>query len=363
MKTDEISENERIEDLVSRMPIASEVLRRFGLRCTGCGISKYETLEQGVRAHGLRLDAVLRALNQAQRRGHVPEIPEEDLTPLRRAPGSFRRRGSIRYVIPIMSGKGGVGKSLTTSLLAVSLRKNNYRVGILDADVTGPSIPRFFGLKQVLRMQRDPLAPAPPPGRSPKVLIEPILTRTAISVVSSNLLTDKEDTAMVWRGPIVTGMIRQFYEDVLWDDLDFLLIDLPPGTSDAPLTVMQSLDVTGVVLVTTPQALSAMIVRKATNLVHQLKKPILGIIENMAYFQSAGTGVREELFGPSHVQEICDLASAPLLGELPIEPHVAALADAGQIEDVASPAIEAATRALLERLPSRPGEVHNPSHC
>lgn len=349
----EISAHIRIDQLVAQLPIAADVLRRFGLHCAGCGISKYETLEQGVRAHGLRIEPVLVALDKALESGVVPEIAAEDLAPLRRAPGAFQRRGSIAHVVPIMSGKGGVGKSLTTSLLAVALRRKNFRVGILDADITGPSIPRFFGLHQMLHLERDPNAPAPAPGRSPKVLIEPLLTRTAISVVSSNLLTDQEDKAMIWRGPIVSGMIRQFYEDVLWGDLDFLLIDLPPGTSDAPLTVMQSLGVDGVVLVTTPQSLATMIVRKATNLVHQLGKPVLGVIENMAYYTDATNGTRHSLFGPSHASEVCELAKAPLLASVPIVPEIAARADAGEVELVENDVVDSAAAMLLEALSVR----------
>lgn len=235
----EISADARIDKLVASMPLAADVLRRFGLHCAGCGISKYETLEQGVNAHGLRIEPVLAALKQTRETGSIPDIAPEDLIPLRRAPGAFERRSRIEHVIPIMSGKGGVGKSLTTSLLAVAMRRRNLRVGILDADITGPSIPRFFGLRGMVHIEKDPNAPPPQPGRSPKIRIEPLVTRTAIEVVSSNLLTNQEDKAMIWRGPIVTGMIRQFYEDVQWGDLDVLLVDLPPGTSDAPLTVMQ----------------------------------------------------------------------------------------------------------------------------
>lgn len=345
----QIAPQVRIDRLVADMPIAADVLRRFGLHCAGCGISKYETLEQGVNAHGLRIEPVLVALEQALGSGVVPEIAAEDLIPLRRAPGAFERRGRIGHVIPIMSGKGGVGKSLTTSMLAVALRRRNLRVGVLDADITGPSIPRFFGLRQTVRIEKDPNAAPPAPGRQPKILIEPLVTRTAIQVISSNLLTNQEDKAMIWRGPIVTGMIRQFYEDVQWGELDVLLIDLPPGTSDAPLTVMQSLGVEAVVIVTTPQSLASMIVRKATNLVHQLKKPVLGVIENMAYFDDP-RGERHEIFGPSHAEEVAQLAQAPVLARLPLLPNVAALADAGEIESVESAEFDAAADALLERL-------------
>jgi len=150
-------------------------------------------------------------------------------------------------------------------------------------------------------------------------LMLPALTRSAFEVVSSNLLTDKEDTAMIWRGPILSGVIRQFFEQVLWTDLDVLLIDLPPGTSDAPLTVLQSLSIDGVILVTMPQALATMIVRKAANLIHQLKKPILGVVENMSYFAAPDTGTRYEIFGPSYADQVAELAGAPILARMPIE--------------------------------------------
>ena len=201
----------------------------------------------------------------------MPLISNEDRTPARRAPGAFTGRAKIAHVVPVMSGKGGVGKSLVTALLALGLRRKHLRVGILDADITGPSIPKLFGLHTPLAIEADPNAPKTPQG-NPQPLMVPAVSRSAIEIVSSNLLTDKEDTAMIWRGPILSGVIRQFYEQVLWSDLDVLLIDLPPGTSDAPLTVLQSLSVDGVVLVTMPQALATMIVRKAANLVHQLKK-------------------------------------------------------------------------------------------
>ncbi|TAM59894.1 ATP-binding protein [bacterium] len=274
--------------------------------------------------------------------------------PLRRRPGEFNRRAKIKHLIPVMSGKGGVGKSLTTSLLAVALRRKNYRVGILDADVTGPSIPRFFGLTGRLMIEPDPNAPPPPPGQQPKGLMIPAMTKAAIQVVSSNLLTDREDTAMIWRGPILSGVIRQFYEQVMWSDLDYLLVDLPPGTSDAPLTVLQSLRVDGVVLVTMPQRLATMIVRKAANLVHQLKKPIIGVIENMSYFEAPDTGTRYEIFGPSYAQDVADLAGAPVLARLPIDPTVVEYADHGRIEDLEGPLYDAMATNLLQALENAP---------
>jgi Mrp family chromosome partitioning ATPase len=346
-----------IRELVGDLPIAEEVLGAVGRHCAGCGVNKYETIEQGAKAHGLRIEPIVAALNQARLSGRVPTIMNEDKVPQRRAPGEFSRRARFGRVVPIMSGKGGVGKSLTTAMLAVGLRRAGKRVGILDADITGPSIPRLFGLTTPLGLEEDPNSPK---GQPPRPLMVPAMTRSAIQVVSSNLLTDKEDTAMIWRGPILSGVIRQFYEQALWTDLDYLLIDLPPGTSDAPLTVLQSLAVDGIVLVTMPQRLATMIVRKAANLVHQLNKPIVGVVENMSYFVAPDTGKRYEIFGPSYAQQVAELANAPLLATLPIDPTLVALADAGRVEEIDSPILDQLAHKLedaLAALPAKPKET------
>lgn len=349
----DITPQTNISELVARLPIAAEVLGKFGLHCAGCGVNKYETIEQGAQAHGLRIDPIIAALTQARLSGFVPNIAAEDRTPLRRAPGEFKRRASIKHVVPIMSGKGGVGKSLVTALIALGLRRKHLRVGILDGDITGPSIPKLFGLSKPLVIEADPSAPKTPQG-NPQPLMIPALSRSAIEIVSSNLLTDKEDTAMIWRGPILSGVIRQFYEQVLWSDLDFLLIDLPPGTSDAPLTVLQSLSVDGVVLVTMPQALATMIVRKAANLVHQLKKPILGVVENMSYFIAPDTGKKYEVFGPSYADRVAEVAQAPVLARIPIDPVKALLADEGRVEEIDDPVCDRLADALLAAIEARP---------
>ena len=349
----EITPQTNIRELVAALPIAADVLGRFGLQCAGCGVNKYETIEQGANAHGLRVQPIIAALAQARLSGFVPNISTEDRTPQRKAPGSFRGRAQIKHVVPIMSGKGGVGKSLVTALTAVGLRRQNLRVGILDGDITGPSIPKLFGLNKPLIIQADPDAPKTPQG-NPQPLMIPAETRSAIQVVSANLLTDKEDTAMVWRGPIVSGVIRQFYEQVVWDDLDFLLIDLPPGTSDAPLTVLQSLAIDGVILVTMPQALATMIVRKAANLVHQLKKPILGVVENMSYFQAPDTGNKYEIFGPSYADRVAELAQAPVLARLPIDPQKARFADEGRVDEIDDPVCDQLAQALLAAVRAHP---------
>ncbi len=349
----EIGPQSNIAELVRDLPIAAEVLGRFGLHCAGCGVNKYETIEQGTKAHGLRIEPVVAALVQARLSGFVPNISNEDRKPLRRAPGEFKRRATIDHVVPIMSGKGGVGKSLVTSLMALGLRRRNLRVGILDADITGPSIPKLFGLHTPLLIEADPDAKPTPQGNPPPLMV-PALSRSAIEVVSSNLLTDQEDTAMIWRGPILSGVIRQFYEQVLWSDLDYLLIDLPPGTSDAPLTVLQSLSIDGVILVTMPQALATMIVRKAANLVHQLKKPILGVVENMSYFIAPDTGKKYEIFGPSYAERVAELAKAPLLARIPIDSRKALLADEGRVEEIDDPICDELAGALLAAIEAHP---------
>ena len=271
-------------------------------------MSKYETIEQGARAHGLRIEPILAALEAARRSGSVPPIAEADRQPARRAPGVVRGAREDRA-----HRAGHVGKRRRRKIAGHRDARDRaapqaLRVGILDADITGPSIPKLFGLHEPLSITADPVKTTPQ--GQPQPLIAPAISRSAIEIVSSNLLTDREDTAMIWRGPIVAGVIRQFYEQVLWSDLDFLLVDLPPGTSDAPLTVLQSLSIDGVVLVTMPQALATMVVRKAANLVHQLKKPILGIVENMSYFVAPDTGARYEIFGPSYAQRVAELAQA-----------------------------------------------------
>ncbi|HNT53437.1 MAG TPA: Mrp/NBP35 family ATP-binding protein, partial [Anaerolineaceae bacterium] len=229
----------------------------------------------------------------------------------------------IKRVIAVLSGKGGVGKSSVTALLAVALANAGQKVGILDADITGPSIPKLFGL---------------PPGglRGNDQGILPAITPLGIRVISTNLMVPEEDTAVIWRGPLITGAINQFWGDVLWGRLDTLLVDLPPGTSDATLTVLQTLPINGVVLVTTPQQLASLVVRKAVRMIQQLNVPILGVVENMSYYPCPDTGKHHDIFGPSHADEIAALANTTVWAKLPIDPRVAALADAGKIEDVDS---------------------------
>jgi len=348
----EIAPQSNIRALVAELPIAADVLTAFGLGCGGCGVSASETIEQGAAAHGLRVEPIVTALKQARLSGFVPTIANEDRRPVPRAPGALRNRAKIAHTVAVMSGKGGVGKSLVTALVAIGLRRKHYRVGILDADITGPSIPKLFGLREPLSIESDPVHTTAQ--GQPQPLLHPAISRSAIEVVSTNLLTDNEDTAMIWRGPIVAGVIRQFYEQVLWSDLDFLLVDLPPGTSDAPLTVLQSLSIDGVILVTMPQALATMIVRKAANLIHQLKKPILGVVENMSYFVAPDTGTRYEIFGPSRADRVAELARAPMLARIPIDPRKAELADEGRLEELDDPICDTLADGLLAAIAANP---------
>ena len=230
----------------------------------------------------------------------------------------------VEHVLAIMSGKGGVGKSSVTAMLAVSLNRLGLKVGILDADITGPSIPRLFGL---------------PSGglRGSEQGILPSATKSGIKVMSTNLLLQDENLPVIWRGPMITGVIQQFWNDTLWGRLDFLLVDLPPGTSDAALTVTQQLPLQGVLLVTTPQELAAMVVKKAVSMVATVGIPMLGVVENMSYFRCPDTGKEYEIFGPSHAAEIASTAGCEVLARLPIQPEITRLGDAGLVEEAALP--------------------------
>ncbi len=245
----------------------------------------------------------------------------------------------IQHVLAVMSGKGGVGKSLVTAQLAVALRRRGLRVGILDADITGPSIPKILGLND--RPASTPLG------------IAPVKSKTGIRVMSINLLLPNEDDAVIWRGPLIGGAIKQFWGDVFWGDLDYLLIDLPPGTADAPLTVMQSIPLNGIILVTSPQELAGMVVRKAAQMALQLHVPMLGIVENMSYAICPHCGERLDIFGPSHTAEAAALMGVPLLGQIPIDPRIATLSDEGALEDYESAAFESVADELLKRVPEK----------
>ncbi|TET77122.1 MAG: MRP family ATP-binding protein [Dehalococcoidia bacterium] len=243
---------------------------------------------------------------------------------------------AIRNVVAIMSGKGGVGKSLVTSLIALSLARRGYEVGILDADITGPSIPRMFGIS------------GRPTGSESGII--PPLSKAGIEIISINLLLPHEDDAVIWRGPLIGKTITQFWEDVLWGKLDYLLVDLPPGTADAPLTVMQTLPLSGVIIIFTPQELATMVVRKAMQMAQKMNIPIKGVVENMSYFLLPDSGKRIELFGRSKGQEMAKAAGAPLLGQFPIDPELAQLCDEGNIERYDSEELNSFAEAFLKAM-------------
>jgi len=243
---------------------------------------------------------------------------------------------NIGRPVAVMSGKGGVGKSLITGLLAISLNRQGSRVGILDADITGPSIPKMFGIN------------GHPAGSDTGIL--PVLSKSGIEIMSINLLLAKEDDAVIWRGPLIAKAIQQFWQEVLWGNLDFLLVDLPPGTADAPLTVMQSIPLSGVVIALTPQDLAAMVVRKAVHMAQQMNTPVLGVVENMSYFVVPDTGKRIDIFGKSRGAEMAQEAAAPLLAQIPIDPEIARLCDAGDIERYNSEVVDHFGQAFLEAI-------------
>jgi Mrp family chromosome partitioning ATPase len=231
----------------------------------------------------------------------------------------------IEKIVAVMSGKGGVGKSLVASLLATSFAREGKDVGVLDADITGPSIPKMFGLT------------ARPSGDETGIL--PILSRSGIEIMSMNLLLPSEDEAVIWRGPLMSKAITQFWEEVLWGNLDCLLIDLPPGTGDAPLTVLQAIPISGVIDVFTPQELTEMIVKKAVRMAQKMNVKVLGLVENMSYLTLPETGKKLEVFGKSRGEEMARASGAPLLGSLPIDPELARLCDEGEIERYTSDAV------------------------
>lgn len=224
----------------------------------------------------------------------------------------------VKKVIGVVSGKGGVGKSLVTSMLTTAMQVKGNACGILDADITGPSIPKAFGLKGPAMQNEMGLIPAK--------------TKTGIEVMSINLLLDKEDQPVVWRGPVISGVIQQFWSEVFWGDVDYMFVDMPPGTGDVALTVFQSLPVDGIVIVTTPQDLVTMIVKKAVNMANMMNIPILGIVENMSYLECPDCGKKISVFGESKLDEVAKELNIPVLAKLPIKSKIASLVDKGAVE-------------------------------
>ena len=241
-------------------------------------------------------------------------------------------KASVKKVIAVVSGKGGVGKSTVTSMLAVSMARKGYRVGVLDADITGPSVPTAFGVTECQGANEDGLFPA--------------LSRGGIQIMSINLLLDDPASPVVWRGPVIAGAVKQFWTDVIWEDVDYLFLDMPPGTGDVPLTVFQSLPVDGIVIVTSPQDLVSMIVSKAVTMANMMHIPVLGFVENYSYLQCPDCGKKIEVFGKSHLEDVAKQFGLPVLAKLPIDPSVAESCDAGLMETVNTDALVDAVAAV-----------------
>ncbi len=230
----------------------------------------------------------------------------------------LNRLSSVKKVIGIVSGKGGVGKSLVTSSLAVEMNKRNYKIAVMDADITGPSIPKTFGIKDKAMGNDNGLYP--------------VTTKSGIDIMSINLLLPEETSPVVWRGPVIAGAVKQFWTDVIWEDIDYMFVDMPPGTGDVPLTVFQSIPVDGIVIVTSPQELVSMIVAKAVNMAKMMNVPILGVVENMSYFKCPDCGKEHKIFGDSNIEKIAKDNGTKVLAKLPIDPALAKAVDAGDIE-------------------------------
>ena len=345
----QITPDMTIASVVDRWPDSARIFARYTLGCASCAISKSETIAQAAAGHGagrVKLDDLINELNVFADTGKLPEgAPPAPSLAAKGVPRGMAEQKGIKHVIAVMSGKGGVGKSLVAGLLAVGLKRRGFSVGVLDGDITGPSIPRMFGVREK------------PMSADGKTLVPP-KSRGGIPIMSMNLILPSEEEAVIWRGPMVSGAIRQFFSDVQWGELDYLIVDLPPGTSDAPLTVMQALPVDGVVLVTTPQALATMVVTKAVKLVKQLGGDIIGVVENMAYV-TLPDGGRLEVFGPSQGLKLVIASNAPLMGKLPIDPQIAHDADNGDIENYTSPeADELVENFMLVAPLKEPGSNH-----
>ena len=243
---------------------------------------------------------------------------------------------NVKKVIGVVSGKGGVGKSLVTSMMSVLTRRKGYETAILDADVTGPSIPKIFGLKFGIEGNDEGMFPAE--------------TKTGIKAISVNLLLEDEQTPVIWRGPVIAGTVSQFWSGVLWGDVDYMYVDMPPGTGDVPLTVFQSLPLDGIIIVTTPQELVSMIVAKAVKMAEMMNVPVLGIVENMSYFECPDCGKHIQVFGDSHVDEVAEQFGLKVLGKLPMDHKLAALCDKGMLELMELDYLDGALDAIEKKL-------------
>ena len=257
-------------------------------------------------------------------RGMDPSQFQEKLSP----------ESSVKKVIGVVSGKGGVGKSLVTSLMACRMRAENFRVGILDADITGPSIPKAFGVHDQIRVTPD--------GR----LLVPAETATGIQIISSNMILDHETDPVIWRGPVIAGAVKQFWSETYWENIDYMFVDMPPGTGDVPLTVFQSLPVDGIIIVTSPQELVSMIVTKAVNMAKKMNIPIIGLVENMSYLECPDCGKKISVFGESHVEEVAKENEIPVLAKIPIRPEITKSVDEGTVEYVKAEFLDTAVEAI-----------------
>lgn len=244
----------------------------------------------------------------------------------------------IKHLIAVMSGKGGVGKSTITALLASSLQRSGFSVGVLDADITGPSIPKLFGVN------RHPVGDEDG--------IKPVESRMGISIMSINLLLSDENQPVVWRGPLISRAIQQFWNDINWGNLDYLIVDLPPGTSDAALTVMQSLPLEGIILVTSPQDLAGMVVRKAASMANQLGIPLIGLVENMSHVVCPHCGESIQIFGPSRAQDTAGFINTSLLGHVPLDPELSILCDNGSVEEYSNAEFDVVKKEVLAVVPA-----------
>lgn len=241
---------------------------------------------------------------------------------------------TVKKVIGVVSGKGGVGKSLVTTMMAVRMNAKNYKTAILDADITGPSIPKAFGLGD------DGI------GMTPTGLMIPATTSMGIEVMSANLILDHETDPVIWRGPVIAGAVKQFWQEALWEDIDYMFVDMPPGTGDVPLTVFQSLPVDGIIIVTSPQELVSMIVTKAVNMAKKMNIPILGLVENMSYLSCPDCGKKIPVFGESRIDEVAKENEIPVLAKIPIEPKIAKAVDEGAVEYLEAPWLDEAVKAV-----------------
>ena len=240
----------------------------------------------------------------------------------------------IKHIIGVVSGKGGVGKSMVTASTANMLASKGYRVGILDADITGPSIPKMYGIHG--------------PAQADDQGIYPMITENDIKIISINLLMPDEEAPVIWRGPVISNMVKQFFTDVIWGELDYLLVDMPPGTGDVPLTVFQSLPLEGIIIVSSPQDLVRLIVKKAYNMAKMMNVKVLGIVENYSFVKCPDCGKEIHVFGESHIDEIAAELGVKVLGKMPIDPKFASLADEGKFQEAQNPYIENAFTALKE---------------